>query len=83
LSEREHSVFNLLLKRGASFMASLEDGSGDIPDVLTSLAEKGLARADSFVPIRQWLEKGKTERAAVKQKVRARVLAQTSGRWEI
>jgi ATP-dependent Lhr-like helicase len=83
LSEPELRVFNLLLKRGASFMASLEDGSGDIPAVLMRLAEKGLARADSFVPVRQWMDRDKTERAAVKQKVRARVLAQTSGRWEI
>jgi ATP-dependent Lhr-like helicase len=64
-------------------MASLEDGVDDIPSVLMSLAEKSLTRADSFVPIRQWLERDKTERAAVKQKVRARVLAQTSGRWEV
>jgi ATP-dependent Lhr-like helicase len=83
LNDAEQKIYSLLLKRGASFMAALEDGSGDIPALLMSLAEKGLARSDSFVPIRQWLERDKTERAAVKQKVRARVLAQTSGRWEI
>jgi ATP-dependent Lhr-like helicase len=45
--------------------------------------EKGLVRADSFTPVRQWLERDKIQTRTVRQRVNAKVKAITSGRWEI
>ena len=50
---------------------------------LLSLAQKGLVCADSFVPVRQWLERDKLERAAVRQRASAKVTALSAGRWDL
>jgi ATP-dependent Lhr-like helicase len=56
---------------------------GTLYDTLLSLAEKGLVCADSFLPVRQWLNKEKLNKATVKQRVSARAKAMSTGRWEI
>ncbi len=89
LTEKEILIYEALLKRGASFMQSL--GSllpGESPhEVLLSLLEKGLVYADSFLPVRQWLQRGsatrRTGKAAVKQRVSMRVRALGTGRWDV
>jgi ATP-dependent helicase Lhr and Lhr-like helicase len=85
LAGNEKIIFDALQKRGASFMQRLTDLiDGETPyDTLQSLAEKGIVCADSFVPVRQLLSRDKTENKPVKQRVRARVTALTSGRWEL
>lgn len=57
-------VYQALLKRGASFMQALQGVlPGESPhETLLSLLEKGLVYADSFVPVRQWLDKDKPGR---------------------
>ena len=55
LSQDEEKVVQALSRRGASFAQSLSgvlEGKPVLP-VLLSLTEKGLARSDSFFPIRQ------------------------------
>ncbi len=85
LSEKERIIYDALYRRGASFLQRLtgllEDGSPY--DILLALAEKGLVSADSFQPVRQWMNKEKLNKATVKQRVSARTKAMTSGRWEI
>lgn len=78
-------VFEALLQRGASFMQRLSGLLGGAPphDALLSLAEKGLAHADSFVPVRQWIDREKIENAPVRQRARARVRTLMAGRWEL
>ncbi len=85
LQDRERLVLDALLKRGASFSHSLSSLLGDsaVQNTLLHLAEKGLIRADSFVPIRQWLSGGQNAQATARRRVNARVLAATSGRWEL
>lgn len=81
----ERIVYETLLARGASFataMSSLLDGRSP-HDALFALMEKGLAHADSFVPVRQWLNRDKTAKVTARQRVNARVMALTSGRWEL
>ncbi len=84
LSEDERRLVDALTVRGASFAQSL---SGVLPgrsplEALQSLAEKGLARADSFVPVRQWIEKS-AEVEGAKKRARARATTLLSGRWEL
>ena len=52
-------------------------------EVLLRLAEKGLVCADSFVPVRQWQNREKIKKAAARQRVGARVMALSAGRWDI
>jgi ATP-dependent Lhr-like helicase len=85
LAEKEQIIYEALYRRGASFLQRL---NGLIPDAspydtLLSLAEKGLVCADSFLPVRQWLNKEKLNKATVKQRVSARAKAMSTGRWEI
>lgn len=81
----EKIIFEALVKRGASFMQSLSNlfGGASPHDTLLKLAEKGLLSADSFVPVRQWINKEKTENGPVRQRVKSHVMTLTSGRWEI
>ncbi len=85
LEGRERLLFETLQKRGASFSHSLSSllGDGAVQDTLLKLAEKGLIRADSFVPIRQWLSGEQNAQVTVRRRVNARVMAATSGRWEL
>ena len=57
---------------------------GESPyDTILSLAEQGLVHADSFVPVRQWINREKLLKGSAKQRVSARVEALTAGRWEV
>ena len=58
LTEKEQLIYQTLQRRGASFMQSLNGvlGSESPYDTLMSLLEKGLVYADSFVPVRQWMD---------------------------
>lgn len=63
LSEKEQLLYLTLQRRGASFMQSFNSlfGSESPYETLMSLLEKGLVYADSFVPVRQWLDRKKPE----------------------
>ncbi len=85
LEEKERIILEALLKRGASFMQPL---NGLLPgesayDTLLSLMEKGLVYADSFVPVRQWLEQEKSKQMSPRQRVNLRVRALKAGRWDV
>ena len=85
LSEKERILTETLAKRGACFMQSLNGLlGGESPyETLVSLMEKGLISADSFVPVRQWLGRKKTEKAAPRQRVGARVKTLHAGRYDL
>ena len=85
LTEKEQLIYQTLQRRGASFMQSLNGvlGSESPYDTLMSLLEKGLVYADSFVPVRQWMDQEKSGKTAAKQRVSMRVKALRSGRWDI
>lgn len=85
LTEKEQLIYQTLQRRGASFMPSLNGvlGSESPYDTLMSLLEKGLVYADSFVPVRQWMDQEKSGRTTAKQRVSMRVKALRSGRWDI
>jgi ATP-dependent Lhr-like helicase len=85
LEGNEYIIYEALLKRGASFMQGLSNllGGASPHETLLKLAEKGLVCADSFMPVRQWLDREKTEKSTLKQRVNARVKALTTGRWEL
>ena len=85
LSDKERLVAEALLKRGASFMQALNNVlSGESPhDTLLSLLEKGIVCADSFVPVRQWQNREKTQKATVRQRVNVRVKALQAGRFDL
>lgn len=85
LTEKERIIYEAIMKRGACFMQSL---NGLIPgesphDTLLSLMEKGLVYADSYLPVRQWLNQEKTKKATARQRVNTRVKALNAGRWDI
>ena len=71
LSDRERLVAEALSKRGASFMQSLNNVlSGESPhETILSLIEKGIVCADSFVPVRQWLNHEKVKKAPIRQRL--------------
>ncbi len=85
LSDREKRVAEALQRRGASFTQALSHVlDGESPyDTLFALLEKGLVCADSFVPVRQWLNREKMQKAAARQRVGARVRAMQAGRFEL
>ncbi len=85
LSEKECLILEALSRRGASFMQALNNVlPGEPPyDTLLSLMEKGLVCADSFLPVRQWLNREKIKRSAARQRVGARVKALNAGRWDL
>ncbi|MDF2541711.1 MAG: hypothetical protein K0S47_1429 [Herbinix sp.] len=85
LEGNERIIYEALFKRGASFMQRLTNlMDGESPyDTLLGLAEKGLVCADSFLPVRQWMNKDKLQKGTVKQRVSARVKVMNTGRWEI
>lgn len=79
----EKIVYEALLKRGASFLKGLSSllGGAAPYDALLELAGKGLVCADSFLPVRNWLEKDKPISLSVNQRVNSRVRL-SAGRWE-
>jgi len=85
LEGNEKTIYETLLKRGASFMqrlSSLIEGASPY-DTLIGLTEKGLVCADSFLPVRQWINKVNLQKGTVRQRITARSKAMTSGRWEL
>lgn len=86
LTEKEKLIAQALARRGASFMQAL---SGVLPpgespyDTLLSLMEKGIVYADSFLPVRQWINKEKTKKSAPRVRVGVRVKALQAGRWDL
>lgn len=85
LEADERVVFETLLKRGASFMHMLSGlfGGASPHDALLRLAEKGIVTADSFVPVRQWIDRERLKGAPVRQRAKTHAIAMTSGRWEL
>ncbi len=85
LEGKEKAVYDALLKRGASFMQRLEGVlNGESPyDILLGLAERGLVCADSFMPVRQWINREKLNKGTLKQRISVRAKAMTTGRWEV
>ncbi|MDE7225140.1 MAG: DEAD/DEAH box helicase, partial [Acetatifactor sp.] len=85
LSDKEKRVAEALSRRGASFPQALSQVlEGESPhDTLLSLLEKGLVYADSFVPVRQWLNRDKLQKAAARQRVGARVKVLQAGRFDL
>lgn len=85
LGEKEKIIYEALLKRGASFMQALNGllREESPHETLLSLLEKGLVYADSFVPVRQWIDKEKTKKATARQRVNMRVKALHAGRWDV
>lgn len=81
----ERLVFEALQKRGASFTQGLGSLLGGISPLepLMSLAVKGLIHADSFVPVRLYLNQKKEERATLRRRANARARALSAGRWEL
>lgn len=85
LEGNEKIIYEALLKRGASFMQRL---SGLVEDetpyeVLGRLILKGLVSADSFLPIRQLINKEIIQRAQAKRRALVRAKAMTTGRYEL
>lgn len=85
LSEKEALVAEALRKRGASFLQALGGVlEGESPyDTLLSLLEKGVVCADSFLPVRQWLNREKLQKATARQRVGTRVKALQAGRFDL
>ncbi|MGN0402163.1 MAG: DEAD/DEAH box helicase [Acetatifactor sp.] len=85
LLDKERLVVEALLKRGASFLQALNNVlSGESPhDTILSLLEKGIVCADSFVPVRQWLNREKVKKTTVRQRVNTRVKALQAGRFDL
>jgi len=78
-------VFDALVKRGASFSQGLYSllPNARPADVLLTLAAKGFVRADSFAPVRQWIDREKLAKSPVKAQARIRAANMSAGRWEL
>ncbi len=84
LTEEERILYEAIRKRGACFMQALNGLLAGSPyDTLLSLMEKGLVYADSYLPVRQWIDREKTRKAVVKKQVGVRVKALQTGRWDV
>ncbi len=85
LDDDERCLVDALSRRGASFAHSLTGlPSGKSPvEGLLRLAERGLARADSFLPVRQWMAREKLDKGEAKIRAMARARTAMSGRWEL
>lgn len=81
----EKLLYQELMHRGASFLKFLTEvpKQDSAQAVLLKLAEKGFVCADSFVPVRQWQNREKVKKATARQRVNARVMALSAGRWDI
>lgn len=82
---QEQRIYQRLCLQGASFLHALNriPQAGDVHANLLKLAERGLVCADSFTPVRQWLNQKKLKKASTKQQLHARAYAMSSGRWDI
>ncbi|ABX41095.1 DEAD/DEAH box helicase [Lachnoclostridium phytofermentans] len=85
LEETEQLLYEAMQKRGASFLNSLTSllAGKSLYEAVLSLLEKGLVCADSFVPIRMWLNNEKLKKGNVRQLVNAKVMVMSSGRFEV
>ena len=85
LENDEEIIFDSIKKRGAVFLSSLSGAVSQrsLLQPALSLVEKGLLKADSFIPVRQLLNKEKLSLAPVKQRVQATVKALNSGRFDL
>lgn len=85
LQEEERILYEQLKRRGASFLKQLSRclENKDAQAALLGLSQKGLVYADSFVPVRQSLNREKIAKSTVRQRVNARVLAMSAGRWDL
>lgn len=81
----EKRMYQALKQRGASFLQTLTGipVENSAQEVLLRLAGQGLVCADSFVPVRQWQNRDKIKKATARQRVSARVMALSAGRWDI
>ncbi|MDR1538349.1 MAG: DEAD/DEAH box helicase [Clostridiales bacterium] len=92
-TQDERLIASTLKKRGASFWQAIAGKlEGRSPyEPLFSLLEKGIVRTDSFLPVRQWLDQGRQDKAAqksqtlaaVKRRASSRSQSMSSGRWEL
>ncbi|MCL2019735.1 MAG: DEAD/DEAH box helicase [Oscillospiraceae bacterium] len=85
LNGDEKIIFEQLEKRGASFLSSLSSAVNQRPllETALNLIEKGLIRADSFIPIRQLEAKEKLATMPVKQRAKATVKTLNAGRFDL
>jgi len=84
LEENEKVIYGALLKMGASFMQRLGGLVEGSPfDTLLSLAVKGLITADSFLPVRQCVQRDKLKASSVRMRISARTKLLSTGRWEV
>lgn len=85
MSTDESLLYRQLCRRGASFMQAFNGMTleGDLTQCFLSLAAKGYICADSFVPVRQWLNRDTIKKAAPRARVNARMVALSAGRWDI
>lgn len=85
LTEKERLILEALSRRGASFLQALTGVlPGELPyDTLLALVEKGLVCADNFLPVRQWQNREKIKKSAVRQRINARVKAMNAGRFDL
>ena len=83
--EERQIVYDALLKRGASFSQGLYSllPNARPAEVLLRLAAEGFVRADSFAPVRQWLDREKLVKAPAKSQARMRAASMSAGRWEL
>lgn len=85
LDGKEAMIYEALLKRGASFLQPLNrllDGESAYEPLL-SLMAKGYVYADSFIPVRQWLELEKSKKTAPRRLAAMRAKALRAGRWDV
>lgn len=85
LEEQERELIQELRKRGACFLQELNKAvpGVDASQVLLGLAGKGIVHADSFLPVRQWLNRESIKKATPRQRVNVRVKALSAGRWDL
>lgn len=86
LDDADRKLVDALARRGASFAQTLTPAlEGRAPlAALMGLARRGLAHADSFAPIRQWLDQAKkTHSQSTRARVSARAGIALAGRWEL
>lgn len=84
LPDDEAAILNFLQHRGASFSHSLPAPDNDsLLDSLLRLAEKGMLHADTFLPVRHWLQRDKLANLSFKQRARSHALVLSAGRWAL
>lgn len=85
LDRDQELILDTLKKRGASFIQILSaiPGIDSEYEALLGLVRQGAVYSDSFMPVRQILNKKKLEKAAVRQRVNAKVKVLSAGRWDL